>query len=131
MGAGFRSIGIAATHTSKALNRFGEKVGLIYDGNARPLGRPGSAVLFVDPGSGDPSQMGVEAVRSPHSVAEKVDAMAARMGFTLASWQRDLAIDTLTDQPRLIEAPRGAGKVIVQQVIDGVRADLAWVDEVR
>lgn len=74
IGAGFKALGVAAAHTSKQLERFGKKVGLLYDANAAPLGRPGSAVLLVDPGSGAPSQMGVEAVRSTHSAAERVDA---------------------------------------------------------
>lgn len=65
VGAGFKSLGVSAARTSKQLERFGKEVGLLYDGNARPLGRPGSAVLLVAPGSGDPSQMGVEAARGP------------------------------------------------------------------
>lgn len=65
VGAGFKTLGVAAVHTSKSLERFGREAGLLFDRNAVPLGRPGSAILFVAPGSGAPSQMGVEDARGP------------------------------------------------------------------
>lgn len=121
VGAGFKALGVAAVHTSKSLERFGKEVGLLYDGNARPLGRPGSAVLLVGPGSGDPSQTGVEAVRSPSEAAEKVDAAAARLGLELTSWQRNVAIAVLDGKPLTWNAARTPGKATVVKVLDEIR----------
>ncbi|QWY80128.1 hypothetical protein SEA_STRAWBERRYJAMM_48 [Microbacterium phage StrawberryJamm] len=127
----FDEMQAASRRASFALYRFTEILTTSLGSVAVAQQPDGTTLIGIDPGVGHPSQSGVEAVRSTHSVAEKVDAMAARMGFTLASWQRDLAVATLTDQPGLIEAPKGAGKVNTQRVIDGVRADLAWADEVQ
>ncbi|AWN04668.1 hypothetical protein HOT29_gp049 [Microbacterium phage Squash] len=131
LGKRFTQVGIAAGKFARAFTYFVKVLNTTSGSIAFAQQPDGTTLIGIDPGVGHPSQSGVEAVRSTHSVAEKVDAMAARMGFTLASWQRDLAVATLTDQPGLIEAPKGAGKVNTQRVIDGVRADLAWVDEVQ
>ncbi|WNT44317.1 hypothetical protein SEA_CANDC_45 [Microbacterium phage CandC] len=135
VGAGFKSIGLAAARTSKSLERFGKEVGLLYDGNARPLGRPGSAVLLVGPGSGDPSQTGVEAVRSPSEAAEQVDAAAARMGLRLTPWQHDLAVAALAGIPVApLIGGKGAGRTTVQRILDDVRGPEAGepiIDEIH
>lgn len=128
---GMFAVGAAADRVASAMLTFAEVLYTPSGSIAFAQQPDGTTLIGIDPGVGHPSQSGVEAVKSTHSVAEKVDAVAARMGFTLASWQRDLAVATLTGQPRLIEAPKSAGKVNTQRVIDGVRAELAWVDEVQ
>lgn len=91
----------------------------------------GSVLVGIDPGSGAPSQTGVEAVRSPQEAAEMVDAKAAEMGLRLMPWQREVAIATLEGRPLALMGGKQVGRTTVKRIIDGIRADLGWIDEVQ
>lgn len=95
-------------------------------------GRDGSTPLAEDPGVPYPTQSGVEAGREALSIAERVDATAARMGYTLLPWQRELAIAFLRKEITGMVAPSTLGKQVVSDVVNelrGVDANLAWIDE--
>lgn len=94
----------------------------------------GSTILAVDPAPPYPTQSGVEARREALSVPERVDAAAARMGVELTSWQRELAIATLSGIPMQVQWPQGRGKTTVSEVVkvahrEGYEAKHGWVDE--
>lgn len=94
----------------------------------------GTVLVGIDPGRNPPSQTGVEAVRSTHSAAEKVDAAAARLGLELAPWQRNVAIAVLEGKPVTWNAARTPGKATVVRVLEEIRGPehtLAYVDEVQ
>lgn len=98
--------------------------------------REGTVTLGVDPASPYPTQSEVEDGRGAHSVAERVDAMAAKMGLELLPWQRELAIAALeTNQSGYItiqQRSQQAGKTTVQRVVAELRGPehgVAWVDE--
>lgn len=130
----FRDLGAAAVKVGRAFAHL-VKVLDTPSGSIAFAQRPdGSTVLGIDPGTGAPSQTGVEAVRSTHSAAERVDAAAAKMGLRLLPWQREAAIAALEGRPLALVGGKQCGRNTVLEVIKRVRGPEAGepiIDEIH
>ncbi|QNJ55545.1 hypothetical protein SEA_PHINKY_53 [Microbacterium phage Phinky] len=129
------------TRVGKSAERAASEIGALVEVLDTPSGsiavaqRPdGSIVLGIDPGTGSPSQAGVEAGRSAHSASERVGAAAAEMGLRLLPWQRDVAIAALEGRPTALLGCKQCGRSTVLEVIKrarGPESGLAYVDEIH
>ncbi|UDL15420.1 hypothetical protein SEA_PEPE25_45 [Microbacterium phage Pepe25] len=136
--AGFARVTASMLPLGRAAKRATGAMGMLVEVWDTPSGSiataqqpDGSVLVGIDPGSGAPSQTGVEAVRSPQEAAEMVDAKAAEMGLRLMPWQREVAIATLEGRPLALMGGKQVGRTTVKRIIDGIRADLGWIDEVQ
>lgn len=130
----FRPLSAATRRVTVSMTRLVEVLDT-PSGTIAVAQRPdGGTTLGFDPRTADPSQTGVEAVRSTHSAADKVDAAAARLGLELTSWQRNVAIAVLDGKPLTWNAARTPGKATVVKVLDEIRGPEAGepiIDEIH
>lgn len=130
----FDEMQAASRRASLALYRFTEVLTTSLGSIAVAQKPDGSTTIGFDPGTIDPSQTGVEAVRSTHSAAEKVDATSAEMGLRLLPWQRDIAIAALEGRPLALVGGKQCGRSTVLEVVKRARGPEAGepiIDEIH